>query len=103
LLKAVPDAKYMLLNLATGIALTPEEETLIKNTNVLFDTSGRHIVNFPNVFKRFGKERFAFGTHFPVLDYYSGLLRIESLRKEEASEADRALFCSGNASRFLKL
>lgn len=103
LLKAVPDAKYVITNLATGLALTPEEEALIKSSNVLFDTSGRHITHFANTFNRFGKERFAFGTHFPVLDYYTGLLRIESLRKEEATEADKALFCHQNASRFLKL
>jgi len=103
LVKAVPDAKYMMMNLATGIALSPEEEALVKSSNILFDTSGRHIVNFANVFKRFGKDRFAFGTHFPVLDYYTGLLRIESLRKEEATEADKAMFCSGNVSRFLRL
>lgn len=103
LLRAVPDAKYMMLNLSTGLALPEEDEATLKSTNVLFDTSGRHITHFANVFKRFGKEKFAFGSHFPVFDYYTGLLRIESLRSEEANEADRQLFKHSNAERFLKL
>lgn len=103
LLRAVPDAKYMMLNLGTGLALPAEDEATLKSANVLFDTSGRHITHFANVFNRFGKEKFAFGSHFPVFDYYTGLLRIESLRNEEANDADRQLFMHGNAERFLKL
>lgn len=103
LVQAVPDAKYMMLNLSTGMTLSAEQETALKNANVLFDTSGRHITHFANVYRRFGKDKFAFGSHFPVFDYYTGLLRIESLRLDEAEEADRALFCSGNARRFLKV
>lgn len=103
LLRAVPDARYMMLNLSTGLALSEEDEATVKNGNVLFDTSGRHIVHFANVFRRFGKNRFAFGSHFPVLDYYTGLLRIESLREEEADEADRELFRHRNAQQFLQL
>lgn len=100
LLQAVPDAKYMLLNLSTGMALTPEEEALLKKSQVLFDTSGRHIGHFANFCKRFGAERFAFGTHFPVMDYYTALLRIESLRPDEGDKDD---FFYKNAKRFLNL
>jgi len=100
LVKAVPDAKYMLLNLSTGVALSPEEEALVKQPNILMDTSGRHIGHFANFCKRFGAERFAFGSHFPVFDYYTGLLRIESLRPDEG---DKALFRYKNAQRFLGL
>lgn len=103
LLRAVPDARYMLLNLSTGMAVPEEDEVTLKSANVLFDTSGRHITHFAKVFNRFGKEKFAFGSHFPVFDYYTGLLRIESLRKEEAGEAELELFRHGNAERFLKL
>lgn len=103
LLRAVPGAKFMLLNLGTNMALSDEDVKTIKDGNVLIDTSGRYITHFANYVKRFGKEKFAFGTHFPVLDYYTGLLRIESLRKEEASEEDRELFRHLNAARFLKL
>jgi predicted TIM-barrel fold metal-dependent hydrolase len=85
------------------MALSEEDENTIKNAQVLMDTSGRYITHFANYVKRFGKNRFAFGTHFPVLDYYTGLLRIESLRKEEATEEDRELFRHLNARQFLKL
>ena len=100
LLQAVPDAKYMLLNLSTGVVLTPEEEALVKKADVLFDTSGRHIGHMGNFIKRFGNDRFAFGTHFPVLDYYTGLLRIESLRE---GEGDKDACRYKNAQRFLQL
>ncbi|WP_343702920.1 amidohydrolase family protein [Chitinophaga sp.] len=100
LLQAVPDAKYMLLNLSTGVALSAEEEALLKKTDVLFDTSGRHIGHLAKFAQRFGEERFAFGTHFPVLDYYTGLLRIDSLRAEEG---DKEQYRCRNAQRFLGL
>ncbi|RPE05465.1 amidohydrolase [Chitinophaga lutea] len=100
LVQAVPDAKYMLLNLSTGVVLTPEEEALVKKADVLFDTSGRHIGHMGNFIKRFGNDRFAFGTHFPVLDYYTGLLRIESMRE---GEGDREALRYKNAQRFLQL
>jgi predicted TIM-barrel fold metal-dependent hydrolase len=103
LLRAVPDAKFMLLNLGTNMALSEEDENTISNGQVLMDTSGRYVTHFANYVKRFRKNRFAFGTHFPVLDYYTGLLRIESLRKEEATEEDRELFRHLNARQFLKL
>ncbi|MGX5816713.1 amidohydrolase family protein [Chitinophaga lutea] len=103
LVRAVPDAKYMMLNLATGIALPEADEATLKQAQVLFDTSGRHIMHFANVYKRFGKDKFAFGTHFPVLDYYTGLLRIDSLRPDEADAADIEAFRSGNARRMLRL
>ena len=51
----------------------------------------------------FGKERFAFGTHAPVLDYLTGLLRIDSMRDDEADLATKESLRSGNAKRFLKL
>ncbi|WP_119079968.1 amidohydrolase family protein [Chitinophaga alhagiae] len=100
LLQAVPDAKYMLLNLSTGVGLSAEEEALLKGTDVLFDTSGRHIGHLAKFAKRFGEQRFAFGTHFPVLDYYTGLLRIDSLREEEG---DKEQYRYRNAQRFLGL
>jgi hypothetical protein len=53
--------------------------------------------------QRYGKDKFALGTHSPVLDYLSGLLRIESLRENEADEITRQLLRSGNAKRILGL
>jgi predicted TIM-barrel fold metal-dependent hydrolase len=103
LLKTVPDARYLLLNLSTGLTLSPEEDALLKNGHVLFDTSGRNISDFGDFYKRFGKTRVACGTHFPVFDYLTGLLRIESLRATEADEADKDLFRYRNARSFLKV
>jgi predicted TIM-barrel fold metal-dependent hydrolase len=53
--------------------------------------------------KRFGTDKFAFGTHSPILDYLSGRLRIECLREVEADEPTKEMLRSGNAKRILKL
>jgi uncharacterized protein len=45
----------------------------------------------------------AFGTHSPILDYLTGLLRIESLREDEADQKTKELLRSGNAKRFLRI
>jgi predicted TIM-barrel fold metal-dependent hydrolase len=101
IIKEVPDAKYMLLNVANSIALNKGDEEIFKKANVLMDTSGRTLNSIPDLLKTQGKERFAFGTHSPILDYLTGLLRIESLRESEADEATKELLRSGNAKRFL--
>ena len=76
-------------------------ESLLKKANILFDTSGRSVNALPELLKRFGADKFAMGTHSPILDYLTGLLRIESLRGEEASETEKDLMRSGNAKRIL--
>jgi predicted TIM-barrel fold metal-dependent hydrolase len=104
ILNAVPDAKFIIVNLATSISLTEEEMGLISKTNILFDTSGRSIRgdnSLSDLLKRFGKDKFAFGTHSPILDYLTGRLRIESLSEAEADEATKELLRSGNAKRVL--
>lgn len=103
IIKAVPDAKYMILNFANGAALTSEEMSLIKNADVLIDTSGRTITNMSDFLKLYGTNKFAFGTHSPILDYLTGQLRIESLTTTEADEATKELLRSGNAKRFMAL
>lgn len=103
IIKAVPDAKYMILNYANAAVLTPEEMNIIKNANVLIDTSGRTITNMSDFLNLYGKEKFAFGTHSPILDYLTGQLRIESLNPDEADEATKELLRSGNAKRFLSI
>ena len=102
-MKKVPDAKYMVLNLANGGSMSDEERGVIGKTEVLLDTSGRAISRMTDYLDKFGKERFAFGTHSPILDYLTGLLRIESLREDEADEETKELLRSGNARRFLSL
>jgi predicted TIM-barrel fold metal-dependent hydrolase len=101
IIKEVPDAKYVILNVANSIALNKGDEEIFKKANVLMDTSGRTLNSIPDLLKTQGKERFAFGTHSPILDYLTGLLRIESLRESEADEATKELLRSGNAKRFL--
>ena len=99
----MPDAKYMILNYANAASLTAEEMSLMKAANVLIDTSGRTITNMSDFIKLFGKEKFAFGTHSPILDYLSGQLRIELLTASEADEATKELIRSGNAKKMLSI
>jgi uncharacterized protein len=104
ILREIPDAKYIIVNLANSVSLTDEEMGLLLKTNILFDTSGRSIRGdntLSELLKRFGKEKFAFGSHSPFLDYLAGRLRIESLSQAEADEATKELLRSGNAKRFL--
>jgi len=102
IIRAVPDAKYMILNPANSITLRDDRDIdLFKKGEILFDTSGRQINSLPDLLKSYGTEKFAFGTHSPVLDYLTGMLRIESLRNNEADEETKELLRSGNAKRML--
>ena len=101
IVKAVPDARYIFLNLTNSIKLNDEDELLLKDANILIDTSGRSVNDFPELIDRFGKEKFAFGSHAPILDYMTGLLRIESLKDEEANEEIKNLFRYENAKKIL--
>jgi hypothetical protein len=102
IVREIPDAKYFILNISGGIQLNDEDTKLVKNSNILFDTSGRNIGNLADLLKKFGSGMFAFGTHSPILDYLTGLLRIESLRPSEADEKTMESLRSGNAMRFLE-
>ncbi len=104
IMREVPDAKYFILNLANSVSLSDEDMVLIKKADLLFDTSGRALREgdrLSELLKRFGKEKFAFGTHSPILDYLTARLRIESLSKAEADEATKEMLRSGNAKRML--
>lgn len=101
IMRAVPDAKYMILNIANSMNLNDEDTALMKKASVMMDTSGRALTNLGGQLLRFGKDKFAFGTHSPILDDLTGLLRIESLRENEADETTKELIRSGNAKRFL--
>ena len=106
IVKEVPDAKYIIVNLATSINLDDEEMALITKADILFDTSGRSIRGdntLSKLLERFGREKFAFGTHSPILDYLTGLLRIETLNESEADATTKDLLRSGNARRLLGL
>ena len=106
LIREVPDAKIIIVNLATSLKLTDEETELLKKSNILFDTSGRSIRGdnmLGELITRFGRDKFAFGSHSPILDYLTGRLRIESISDTEADEETKELLRSGNAKRFLGL
>ncbi|MEO5995116.1 MAG: amidohydrolase [Chitinophagaceae bacterium] len=103
IMKVVPDAKYMILNVANSIQLDENDAALFKKIDVMMDTSGRSLSNLSSLLKTMGREKFAFGTHSPILDYLAGQLRIESLRESEADEETKEFLRSGNAKRVLKL
>jgi len=101
IVNAVPDASYMILNVANNTELNDEETALLKNCKIVFDTSGRNISDLGDLLIKFGKDKFAFGTHSPILDYVTGRLRIESLRESEADEKTKELIRYRNAIRIL--
>jgi predicted TIM-barrel fold metal-dependent hydrolase len=101
IIKEVPDAKYIIVNVANGLRLNDDELDLMKRADVLFDTSGRSMSDLPDLIKKFGKEKFAFGSHSPILDYLSGHLRIEYMNDSEADETTKELLRSGNARRVI--
>jgi len=103
IIKEVPDAKYFIVNAANSIMVNDEDTELIRRTNLIFDTSGRVLSNLGEMIKRYGKDKFAMGTHSPVLDYLGGILRIESLRENEADISVKQLLRSGNAVKMLGL
>lgn len=103
IIRKVPDAKYLLLNIANSTSLNDEDMALFKRTNLIMDTSGRSLTNLSELLQVFGKDKFAFGTHSPLLDELTGLLRIESLRENEADEVTKELLRSGNVKRVLAI
>ena len=103
IIKEVPDAKYLILNVANSLHLEENDIELFKKAEVLMDTSGRTLADLGSLLITYGKERFAFGTHSPILDYLTGQLRIESLRESEADAATKEVLRSGNAKSMLKL
>jgi uncharacterized protein len=102
-IRKVPDAKYLLLNIANSTLLNDEDLQLLRKTDLIMDTSGRALTNLGELLQTFGKDKFAFGTHSPILDDVTGLLRVESLRENEADEATKELLRSGNAKRILAI
>lgn len=86
IIRAVPDAKYLIVNVANSAFLDAEDLALIREADVLMDTSGRAMNALPALMDIFGEDKFCFGTHTPLFDDITGLLRIVTLREEEANE-----------------
>jgi len=103
IIREVRDAKYFIVNAANSMSLDNADNEIFKSADLLIDTSGKSLSNMGEMIKKLGKEKFAFGTHSPVLDYLTGMLRIESLKPEEADETTKELIRSGNAKRMLGL
>ena len=103
IVKRVPDAKYLILNVANSTLLDDEGMQLFKQTDLIMDTSGRALTNLGELLQTFGKDKFAFGTHSPILDAITGLLRVETLRDDEADERVKESLRSGNVKRILGL
>lgn len=107
IIKEVPDAKYMFLNVVNNLQNTiqgnGEEKGILEKTNFLIDTSGRAMSDLPHLIKGYGKEKFAYGSNSPILESFTGLLRIESLRPQEANKSAKELLRYGNAKKFLNL
>ncbi|MGJ7029641.1 amidohydrolase family protein [Niabella hirudinis] len=103
IVKAVPDARYLIVNAANSLALNEEEMQLFRKADLLIDSSGRSMTYWSELFQLFGTNKFCFGTHAPLLDYFSGLLRIESLRENEADEKTKELLRSGNIKKWFGL
>lgn len=89
--------------MANSTLLAEEDTALLEDTDLLIDTSGRNILDLGELIRTFGKNKFAFGTHAPILDDVTGLLRIESLTADEADKVTKDLMRSGNAKRMLGL
>lgn len=100
-IRAVPDARYLIQNVANRRALAEEDLVLLRSANIVIDTSGRKIDILGELIDILGEDAFSFGSHSPILDYCTGLLRIESLTATEASEAVRDKLRSGNIQRLL--
>ncbi len=83
--------------------LNDDDTGLIKKAAVLMDTSGRNMANLPDLFTKYGENKFAFGSHSPILDHVTGLLRIEALRENEADEQVKELLRYGNAKMMLDI
>ena len=101
IIMAVPDAKYFVLNVANSTHLSEENLTIVKKAAVVMDTSGRNITDVAALMQTFGQDKFAFGSHAPLLDDVTGVLRIDSLRDTEADSATKELLRAGNARRML--
>ena len=70
--KSSTGCKIIILNVANSISLEEEDRELFKKADVVFDTSGRNLSNLGELLKIYGKDKFAFGTHSPILDYITG-------------------------------
>ncbi len=97
------NVKYLITNVANRRSLDDEPVDLFKSSKILMDTSGRVMNALPEMLREFGPGRFAFGSHSPILDYCTGMLRIEALMDHEASDETKERLRSRNLIEFLEI
>ncbi len=107
----VPDAKYIVLHTRIGNMSDNAVET-IKRANIVFDTArligvpvsfGHSSAYIPGIIEKYGRDKVAFGSATPFLDYVTPFIRIQVLNEKEADERTKELIFSGNAERILGL
>ena len=111
LVREVPDAQYIVLDMRQGRGRSTTEESLniLKNADILFDTvrgsgvpvTGYSGVSLHELLENYGPEKIAFGTETPFIDYCTPFIRIAVF--EEADEKTKELIWSGNARRMLRI
>lgn len=112
LVAKVPDAKYMILEarITDGQEpTTPESVKILKEADVLFDTSrgsgvavkGPNSESLTYLLENFGADKLAFGTETPFVDYTSPFLRLGVFKGIDENTKQKVW--SGNALRILKL
>jgi hypothetical protein len=112
LVKEVPEAQYMILDARItehAPKTTDESINILKRANILFDSvrsSGVPVAGINGesllyLLKTFGRDKIAFGTETPFLDYCSPFIRVAVF--EEADAATKNLIWSGNAQRMLRI
>jgi predicted TIM-barrel fold metal-dependent hydrolase len=107
-IKQASDAKYLTYQTFIG-AETAATEEVLKRADVVFDTvrasgvpiAGPNGYGFLGAVKKYGGERFAFGTATPFVDYISPFLRVYTLKEADAST--KSMIWGGNAKRIFGL
>lgn len=83
LIRAVPHAKFLIWNVANSTRLDEKDLNLVRKGDIMMDTSGRATNHLGTLIQEFGVDKFAYGSHAPILDYATGRLRIEFLDADE--------------------
>jgi uncharacterized protein len=109
IVREVPDAAYMVLDtrIPEGTAATTAENTrILRNANLVFDSvraSGVPVIGYngagiQDLIDTFGRDKLAFGTETPFVDYVTPFLRLEVYPGDSAT---KELIWHGNARRIL--
>lgn len=111
LVREVPDAQYIVLDMRVGNGRSTTEESLeiLKKADILFDTvrssgvpvKGYNGESLLELLETYGPEKLAFGTETPFIDYCSPFIRVEVFN--EADEKTKEMIWSGNARRMLRI